>query len=100
MGVASSQSQVQARRDNNDGCAMKFGEALDAIESGARATREGWKGGDKWLRLQVPGADTQMSHPYICLEYPKGHNAHPNGCKVPWLASQSDILAKDWRIIE
>ena len=79
---------------------MKFGDALDAIETGQKAARDGWNGKGMWLMLQKPGPSTQMTVPYIYMEYPKGHKAHPNGCKVPWLASQADILAKDWRLIE
>jgi Protein of unknown function (DUF2829) len=75
---------------------MKFGEALDILEAGGKIFRSGWNGKGMWLKLQTPGAETQMAHPYIYMEYPKGHKAHPNGCKAPWLASQADILAKDW----
>lgn len=79
---------------------MKFGEALDVIEAGGKAFRDGWNGKDMWLMIQKPDDHSKMTVPYIYMEYPKGHKAHPNGCKVPWLASQADILAKDWRIIE
>jgi hypothetical protein len=79
---------------------MRFGQALDIIESGGRVYREGWNEKGMWLRLQNPGAETQISRSYLCMEYPKGHRARPNGCKTPWLASQADILAKDWAVID
>jgi hypothetical protein len=40
-----------------------------------------------------------MTLPYIYIEYPKGHPAYPNGSRVPWLASQTDLLAEDWNYI-
>ena len=49
-----------------------------------------------WLLLQTPDANSKMTLPYIYIEYPKGHPAYPLGSRVPWLASQTDILANDW----
>ena len=53
-----------------------------------------------WLELHTPD-DVQdpMTLPYIYIEYPAGHPAYPNGSRVPWLASQTDILAVDWEIV-
>jgi hypothetical protein len=39
-----------------------------------------------------------MTLPYIYIEYPSGHPAYPLGSRVPWLASQTDMLANDWQI--
>ena len=49
-----------------------------------------------WLCLQVPDEHSKMTLPYIYIEYPVGHPAYPAGSRVPWLASQTDILAEDW----
>jgi hypothetical protein len=78
---------------------MDFGEALHALKAGKKAARSGWNGKEMWLALQRPAADDPMTLPYVYMEYPKGHKAHPNGCRVPWLASQHDILAEDWSVI-
>ncbi len=51
-----------------------------------------------WLLLQRPDAHSKMTKPYIFMEYPVGHVAYPRGCRVPWLASQTDLLAGDWQI--
>lgn len=44
-----------------------------------------------------------MTHEYIgtnlYIEYPEGHAAYPDGCRVPWLASQTDMLASDWSVL-
>jgi hypothetical protein len=73
-----------------------FGIAIDALRGGRRVARKGWNGKGMWLALQTPDANSKMTLPYIYIEYPKGHPAYPNGSRVPWLASQTDILARDW----
>lgn len=75
---------------------MNFGMALDLLRDGKKVMREGWNGKGMWLQLQVPDAHSKMTLPYIYIEYPVGHAAYPNGCRVPWLATQTDILATDW----
>lgn len=42
-----------------------------------------------WLALQVPDAHSKMSLPYIYM-------STVSGDLVPWLASQTDVLADDW----
>ena len=79
---------------------LNFGEALFALKHKRKVQREGWNGKGMWLELQVPDEHSKMTLPYIYMEYPVGHVAYPNGCRVPWLASQTDILAEDWLVIE
>lgn len=75
---------------------LNFGDALGRLREGGRVSRLGWNGKGMWLALQVPDANSKMTLPYIYIEYPVGHTAYPQGCRVPWLASQTDILANDW----
>lgn len=75
-----------------------FGWALKQLHFGERVCREGWNGKGMWLKLQVPDEHSKMTLPYIYIEYPEGHPAYPKGCRVPWLASQTDLLAMDYRI--
>jgi hypothetical protein len=49
-----------------------------------------------WLQMQMPDLNSKMTMPYIYIEYPKGSKAYPNGSRVPWLASQTDMLSNDW----
>lgn len=78
---------------------MNFGQALDSLKLGQRVARSGWNGKGMWLRIQTPDANSKMTLPYIYIEYPVGHPAYPNGSRVPWLASQTDILSEDWAIV-
>ncbi len=71
-----------------------FGEALDRLQAGSRLTRAGWNGAGLWLEY-IP--KTGVDLPYIRMSYPVGSKAYPEGARVPWLASQTDMLATDWK---
>ncbi len=79
--------------------AMNFGHALAALKDGQRVCRTGWNGKDMWLELQTPDAHSKMTLPYLFLNYPDDATNTP-GARVPWLASQTDMLADDWMIVE
>lgn len=70
-----------------------FGKALEALKAGKKVARQGWNGKGMWLNLQVPDAHSKMSLPYIYM-----FTACQN--QVPWLASQTDVLADDWVVAE
>lgn len=78
---------------------LTFGEALQALKSGQRLARRGWNGKSMWIRMVNPSPDHGMTHPFLCIEYPVGHPAYPHGSRIPWLASQTDLLTDDWMII-
>lgn len=69
-----------------------FSAALAALKDGRRVTRSGWNGKGMWLALQTPDAHSKMKRPYIYMSPVGGH-------LVPWVASQSDLLADDWCIL-
>jgi hypothetical protein len=66
--------------------------------------RAGWNG--KGLKLALVGAGGCFEHgmsevstlPYIVIVYPQDAINTPNAT-VPWLASQTDMLAEDWAIV-
>ncbi len=70
---------------------MNFSKALENLKDGCRVQRKGWNGKDMYLELQIPDEYSKMSLPYIWIK-----TACDN--RVPWLASQTDILAGDWQI--
>lgn len=78
--------------------AMTFGLALEALKKGLRVQRGGWNGKGLWLELQVPDISSKMTLPYIFMSYPVDAKTTP-GARVPWLASQTDMLAEDWIIV-
>jgi hypothetical protein len=78
---------------------MNFGEALQLLKYGQKVARFGWNGKGMWLELQVPDEHSKMTLPYIYINYP---NNAPNtpGARVPWLASQTDMLSDDWVLVD
>jgi len=72
---------------------MNFGHALEALKEGLRVCRTGWNGKGMWLELQKPDAHSKMTLPYIFM-------LTADNNFVPWLASQTDVLADDWMIVE
>lgn len=84
--------------------AMDFGAALSVAKSGAKIARYGWNGKGMFVFL-VPGSAFKVNRPPLLGIYPEGTevNYRPHldmktadGSVVPWLASQTDILAEDW----
>ena len=71
---------------------MDFGAAIKSLKDGGRVKRAGWNGKGMWLALQTPDAHSKMSLPYIYMSTAQGD-------LVPWLASQTDVLAEDWSIV-
>jgi hypothetical protein len=85
---------------------MNFGQAIEALEEGKKVSRAGWNGKLMYL-YHVPAAsypavtkvakeefgDMVPYGAYIAMKTAQGN-------VVPWLASQTDVLAKDWQIIE
>ncbi|MFR9767071.1 DUF2829 domain-containing protein [Nocardia sp. SC052] len=86
---------------------MDFGQALAVLRDGGRVARAGWNGKGMWLVL-VPGStftveadrtlgqaapdlvgQTVNYRPHIDMKTVDGEI-------VPWVASQTDLLADDW----
>ncbi len=74
---------------------MNFSQALDLIKEGRKVARSGWNGPGLWLEIQRPDAHSKMTLPYIFMSYPDNAKNTP-GARVPWLASQTDLLSEDW----
>jgi Protein of unknown function (DUF2829) len=84
---------------------MNFGQAIEALKEGKKVSRSGWNGKGLCLELQVPDEHSKMTLPYIYMSYPStpaSDTAPENhiNARVPWLASQTDMLSEDWGIIE
>lgn len=77
---------------------MTFGLALECLKKGMHVCRAGWNGKGMWLELQTPDEHSKMTLPYVFLNYPADAQNTP-GARVPWLASQTDMLAEDWRVV-
>ena len=106
----SDDNKIEAQDVIPEGATFDIGTAVEALKQGARVAREGWNGKGMFL-YYVPEN-----------KYPASRNEHgtmvgvfeddmvPYGAYiamktaqnnvVPWLASQTDVLAEDWQIVE
>lgn len=77
---------------------FNFGEAIKYLKRGMKVARKGWNGKGIFLELQVPDKHSKMTHPYIYIDTTglQTDNEHAPKNLVPWLASQTDMLAEDW----
>lgn len=81
---------------NNGPFTFFFGTAIQALKAGKKVGRTGWNEKGMWLELSEygPGAmyKDRPLHPHILM-------ATAQGDYVPWLASQTDMLAEDWVVV-
>ena len=77
---------------------MNFGAAIHKLKAGRRVAREGWNGRGIFIELQVPDQNSKMTSPYIFIDTTglQTENGDAPKSRVPWLASQTDMLADDW----
>lgn len=84
---------------------MNFSDALYHLKSGERVQREGWNGKGMFIYL-VPAASYPAQRgaakKWAGEEAMIPYGAYlamktVDGTVVPWLASQTDILADDWQ---
>ena len=75
-----------------------FGNAIAFLKEGKRMARKGWNGKGIFIELQVPDENSKMSSPYIYIDTTGLQSDNPAARRslVPWLASQTDMLAEDW----
>ena len=80
---------------------MNFGQALEQLKLGSKVAREGWNGKGIYIELQEPDENSKMTLPYVYIVTNGLVTDNPKAPKgiVPWLASQTDILAEDWVIV-
>jgi hypothetical protein len=88
-------------------CLMNFSAALEALKDGKRIARSGWNGKGMFLFL-VPGSNFKVNREPLLSIMGEGaevtYRPHidmkdAEGKVVPWLASQTDILANDWEVV-
>jgi len=73
---------------------MNFGQALELLKQGKKLARNNWNGKGMYILLQIPDEHSKMTIPYIYMDSTQSNSNAK--VVVPWLPSQSDILAEDW----
>ena len=69
---------------------MTFQLAIDALRSGKKIARDGWRDTDTYLKNALPYDCVNRHLPYIFIHTEQGGD-------TPWTtATQADMLADDW----
>jgi hypothetical protein len=82
---------------------MNFGQAINEAKAGKKVQRAGWNGKGMWVRYVDLNSDKEFRVkeiepcegtwlPFLAMKTAQGQI-------VPWLASQTDILAEDWDVL-
>lgn len=69
-----------------------IGWAVKQLHGGLKVTRAGWIS-SVWLELMRPGSDSDMTEPYVFATSLEGESQ-------PWGATQEDMLAADWELVD
>jgi hypothetical protein len=82
-----------------------FGIAIKLIKEGKRVQREGWNGKNQYIELATGISYRNNNDEIINAEHDAiGNKAiafvGTSGVQIGWLASQADMLAEDWKIVE
>ena len=80
---------------------MNLVQAVEALKTGKKVAREGWNDKGIFIELQIPDENSKMTHPYIFIDTTglDTQNTKAPKNRVPWLASQIDMLPEDWQIV-
>lgn len=84
---------------------MDFGEAIKLVKEGKKVARQGWNGKNQYIELATNISYINTDKGTINAEHEAiGNKAiafvGTSGVQLGWLASQADMLAEDWRIVE
>ena len=103
-GYISWSPKEQAEAAYRETTGMPFGLAIESLKKGLRVARAGWNGKGMWLR-HIGSQDWQFDLGSItetemdCEQCGFLAMKTADNKFVPWLASQTDMLADDWQIV-
>lgn len=84
---------------------MSFGLAIEAMKKGKKVARRGWNGKNQHIELATRISYMTADGVFVNVEHEAiGNKAiafcGTSGVQMGWLASQADMLADDWEIVE
>lgn len=83
---------------------LGFGDAIRYLKKGLKVAREGWNGKNQYIQLASNISYTFGEEVINCEHNAIGNQAiafvGTSGVQMGWLASQADMLAEDWRIVD
>ena len=90
---------------DNKATGLSFGKAIEAMKLGCKCSRAGWSGKKQYIELATCISYKNACGEVVNAEYDAiGNHAiafvGTSGVQLGWLASQADMLAEDWQIVE
>lgn len=87
------------------GTNMNFSQALYALKRGEKVARKGWNGKNQYIELATNVSYKNPTGEVINVDHKDMGNkaiafVGTSGVQLGWLASQSDLLAEDWEVVE
>ena len=92
---------------------LTFGDALEALKDGKKVARSGWNGKGMFIYIQEGSLLIDKARNKHLSEYQSSLEGSPvvinphidmkaadGSIVIGWLASQTDMLSKDWMIVE
>lgn len=84
---------------------MDFGKAIQLLKEGKKVQRQGWNGKNQYIELATNISYKNTNNEIINVEHDAiGNKAiafvGTSGVQLGWLASQADMLAEDWKIVD
>jgi Protein of unknown function (DUF2829) len=100
--------EVEATPERVTGATYDFSDALRLLKEGHCLARQGWNGKNQFVYM-VSGSTFQVNRRPLLGIFSEGFTVeylphldmwNAQGKAVPWLASQGDLFADDWQIVD
>ena len=84
---------------------MNFGLALEELKKGNKVKRSGWNGKNQYIELAervsyINSKGELINEGHLDIGNKVIAFIGTSGVQLGWLASQADMLAEDWEIVE
>ena len=84
---------------------MNFGSAIEMLKKGKKVARKGWNGKKQYIEISTNISYINRRLELVNVEHDAiGNQAiafvGTSGVQIGWLASQADMLADDWVLVE
>lgn len=103
--IMSSRYREMTKKQDEKTDVFDFGKAIQLLKEGEKLQRKGWNGKNQYIELATNISYKNTDEEIINAEHEAiGNKAiafvGTSGVQIGWLASQADMLAEDWKIVE
>ncbi|MFR1739083.1 MAG: DUF2829 domain-containing protein [Clostridia bacterium] len=103
--IMSSRYREMTKKQDEKADVFDFGKAIQLLKEGEKLQRQGWNGKNQYIELATNISYENSNDEIINAEHDAiGNKAiafvGTSGVQIGWLASQADMLAEDWKIVE